>query len=203
MLIPFHLSHYCIEFHATNRSLCFAEGIVGHSGRPSLCFICLILGHQVINDTNVHSWSLSSIERPPTYPSIESNLRGSGLSRKRRVGLNKRLDLSLLSVLFHRQSAYPLIPSRKSSSTYVPLGKLQIHLSSALGSDSLVILKTSANDASSDGQVAVVAVPSSVRALLQFVNPSLSPKPLRRRIHPGIVGSLRETGGFPRESHFG
>lgn len=41
--------------------------------------------------------------------------------------------------------------------TYRPLGKAQIHLSSALSGDSLVLLQAAAHDARGDGEVAVVA----------------------------------------------
>lgn len=42
-------------------------------------------------------------------------------------------------------------------STHLPLGKSQIHISPALGGESLVVLQASAHDAAGDGKVAVVA----------------------------------------------
>lgn len=43
-------------------------------------------------------------------------------------------------------------------SPYIPLGESQLHLASALGNDSLVLLQASADNAGGDAQVAVVAV---------------------------------------------
>jgi hypothetical protein len=45
-----------------------------------------------------------------------------------------------------------------SVSPYLPLGESQVHLASALGSDSLILLQASADNAGGDGQVAVVAI---------------------------------------------
>jgi hypothetical protein len=43
-------------------------------------------------------------------------------------------------------------------SPYLPLGESQVHLASSLGSNSLILLQASADDAGGDGQVAVVAI---------------------------------------------
>lgn len=48
-------------------------------------------------------------------------------------------------------------PSSQST-THLPLRDTEIHLSSALGSESLVVLQASAHDAAGDGEVAVVTV---------------------------------------------
>ena len=45
-----------------------------------------------------------------------------------------------------------------SGITHLPLGKSQVHLSSALGSQSLVLLERAADNTGGDGQVTVVAV---------------------------------------------
>lgn len=44
-----------------------------------------------------------------------------------------------------------------ADSTHLPLGESQVHVSPALGCESLVVLQTSAHDAAGDGEVAVVA----------------------------------------------
>lgn len=45
-----------------------------------------------------------------------------------------------------------------SGITHLPLGKSEVHLSSALGSQSLVFLERAADNTGGDGQVTVVAV---------------------------------------------
>ena len=47
---------------------------------------------------------------------------------------------------------------RVLSWTHLPLGESQIHLSSALGSQSLVLLERATDNTGGDGKVAVVAV---------------------------------------------
>lgn len=44
-----------------------------------------------------------------------------------------------------------------AESTHLPLGESQVHISPALGGESLVVLQASAHDAAGDGKVAVVA----------------------------------------------
>jgi hypothetical protein len=41
--------------------------------------------------------------------------------------------------------------------TYLPLGELEVHLSTALGRNSLVLLERSTNDTGRDGEESVVA----------------------------------------------
>lgn len=57
-------------------------------------------------------------------------------------------------------SSAPLSQPRppSQSTTHLPLRDTEIHLSSALGSESLVVLQASAHDAAGDGEVAVVTV---------------------------------------------
>jgi hypothetical protein len=57
----------------------------------------------------------------------------------------------LVCVAFFAVFSVPVSP-------YLPLGESQIHLASALGSNSLVLLQASADNAGGDGQVAVVAI---------------------------------------------
>jgi hypothetical protein len=78
------------------------------------------------------------------------------------VGINELLDFTLLSVLsatlsatiIHLQTRYPL-----TSTTNLPLGELQIGLSTALSIETLSVLEGSANRARSNGKVFVVTVP--------------------------------------------
>lgn len=66
-----------------------------------------------------------------------------------------------LSMPRHSLLPLPLPAVGPSSSTHLPLGEPQVHLSSALSLQSLVLLQRAADDARSDGDVAVVAVPSA------------------------------------------
>lgn len=50
-----------------------------------------------------------------------------------------------------------LIVPRSHSEAYLPLGESQLHLSTALSGEPLVVLQASAHDAAGDGEVAVVA----------------------------------------------
>lgn len=106
--------------------------------------------------------------------------------------------------------------------TYLPLCESQVHLSSSLGCKPLVLLQRATNDASRDGEVAVVTASSSdllcVQARLHpqsayapMIMPSVyfcgSPEgAIERRHDHGKLRyehcDVRKTGSFPRDSHF-
>lgn len=87
-----------------------------------------------------------------------------------------------------------------AGSTHLPLCEPQVHVSSALGGESLVVLQASAHDAAGDGEVAVVAAQSGE-------TPRQSPRVAR------AIGGCKTGGrvnryspeacGFPRERHLG
>ena len=78
------------------------------------------------------------------------------------VGLGQVLGLSGLTGLCCGINISLLMPSSTPASrivsTYLPSDKTQVHLSTALSSDSLVLLEAAANSTGSNGQVAVVTV---------------------------------------------
>jgi hypothetical protein len=75
------------------------------------------------------------------------------------IGLSNGLVLALLAVLsagvISCHFSWRGVPEDLA---HLPLCKPQIHLASPLGSDSLVILQASSDDARRDGKVMVVAV---------------------------------------------
>lgn len=109
----------------------------------------------------------------PIYPSITldaipslSLTRVSVRSLRRRGrnvdgGLSKVLDLTLLAVLQLRYIGVSHSVRCPSSygriASHLPLGETEIHLSTTLGNESLVLLQAAAHDARGDGEVAVVA----------------------------------------------
>lgn len=93
----------------------------------------------------------------------------------------------------------PILPG-VAGSTHLPLCESQLHVSPALGGESLVVLQASAHDAAGDGEVAVVAAQSEE-------TPRQSPRVARaiggcksgRRVN----WDSPEACGFPRERHLG
>jgi hypothetical protein len=87
-------------------------------------------------------------------------------------------------------------------SSYVPLGESKIHLASALGNDSLLLLQAAADNAGGDGQVAVVAI--GERPMLASRCSGTVAR--RQAINSAVSGSsidVRKTSGSPRGRHFG
>lgn len=97
---------------------------------------------------------------PSVYPFIQPLLASLHLRRCRglggdSVGLSQVLQFALLAVLPYVNFCER---SRVSLCTYVPLGKPDLALASALGSDSLILLERTTHDAGCNRNVAVVTV---------------------------------------------
>lgn len=83
----------------------------------------------------------------------------------------KLLLFLCLIILFFPHPLPAAVPSR---STHLPLGKPQVHLSSALGLQSLLLFQRAADDARSDGDVAVVAVPGAESVSIRMLQESVA-----------------------------
>ncbi len=130
---------------------------------------------------------------------------------------------SLHANLFGRMSSHLLphslqMPNTprvvKTKRTHLPLRELEVHLATALGNESLILLQAPAHDASSDGEVAVVAVFSKRHRVSsicpQCVSGSIGPVAAARfsfSSQPGAVvansecGKNSSTGGKGQLTH--
>lgn len=96
--------------------------------------------------------------------------------------------MSHLRVLF----AQPALHGMASGCPYLPLCEPQVHLSSPLGLQSLIILQRAAHNTRGDGQVAVVAVEKQSSVLPRSAG---AVRDRFRRLN------VRDASGFPRECH--
>ena len=126
------------------------------------------------------------------------------------VGAGKVLDFTLLAVLLRYKSlatrAHHLFtqhPQEKTPKTYLPLGETKFHLSTALSSNSSLVVEASADSAGRDGQVSVVAIHTKGVSRVPI---GFEQKQNIDCLCEMLVGDSidsRQTSGFPRSSHFG
>lgn len=171
ILTPGHVSPKLLERHAVPRSLCVQ--------RPD--------PHLTIASSNIHL--MTKIQR--SRLGQHSPAQGSCS----RPACRSAIPRQSASVCLGR----PILPG-VAGSTHLPLCESQVHVSTALGGESLVVLQASAHDAAGDGEVAVVAAQSEE-------TPRQSPRVAR------AIGGCRsgrrvnryspEACGFPRERHLG
>lgn len=161
--------------------------VVGASCRASISLHAPSHSHLTIASS--HESLITKIQR--SRPGQYSPAQGSCSRPACRSAIPRQSDYVCLGC--------PNLPG-VAGSTHLPLCKSQVHLSPALGGESLVVFQASAHDAAGDGEVAVVAAQSEE-------TPRQSPRVAR------AIGGCRsgrrvnryspEACGFPRERHLG
>ena len=102
--------------------------------------------------------STSSDPPPPIRVQLRSSDYPTNLCVRRSSGVAQWLRVELLAILNRRPSVTIVPPKHAKYVPYLPLRHLQLHVSTSLGSEAMLLLKTPANDPGGDRKVSVVAV---------------------------------------------
>lgn len=118
-----------------------------------------------------------------------------------RVALAKSLGSPILPFCCGINIQIPNDAARSIGVSYLPLGESQLSLAATLGNNSLLLLQAAADGTAGNGQVAVVAMRSSVFPVAQScIHRRLlrsGSNPRRHRVARTWEFDIRETGSFP------